>query len=69
MRQVALILWIAVFSLSLTAQEQSEQEQAATESDEPAEAAEDQPEYASDEDFIPTEEIPADKEVTFPADI
>ena len=26
-------------------------------------------EPTTDEDFIPTEEIPADKEVTFPADI
>lgn len=64
----SIVLSFALFGVFALAQESSDSE--ATADAEQTEAAPEQPsEAASDEEFVPTKEVPADDEVTFPVDI
>ena len=64
----AIFFCFALFAVLAFAQESSEPESSSD--SKPTEAAPEQPtETASDEEFVPTKEVPADDEVTFPVDI
>jgi hypothetical protein len=62
------VLPLALCGVLAVAQEDSNSE-AATEAEQ-VEAASDEPsEAVSDDEFVPTKEVPADDEITFPVDI
>lgn len=68
MRWRAIVCWFALFGALAFAQEDSDPEASAAAESRAAAAGETE-EEAPDEEFVPTKEVPADDEVTFPVDI
>ena len=68
MHRILLGLTLGLLVFSSVGQEPQTDDAQKQEAEQPSEENDDA-DYGSDEDFIPTEEIPADKEVTFPVDI
>ena len=68
MRWRAIVCCFALFGVLAFAQEDSEP-QASAAAEPRAAAAGETDEAAPDEEFVPTKEVPADDEITFPVDI
>jgi len=64
----AIVLSFAFFGVLVFAQENSDSE-AAADAEQSETATEEASESATDEGFVPTKEVPADDEITFPVNI